>query len=322
MTHERVNLPYMPRIVQPLMPAGLVRTISILLGLTLLATGCKLSHPPAASTIQPASTITASAIEPSLPSATAPPTAAAAGAPIVEPLMSRQYGALLLKDTEQVLSAPIRWRAKEWALFGVDTAAVVGTALFLDRPMQRAAQRHRNRVTNGIAAAFNPLGNEAALAIPGGFYLAGVVWHNDTAKAVAQDGLAASLVEAGIITPTLKLAFGRSRPKADQGAFHFAPFSGADVFPSGHTGEAFTLASTIAEHYESAWIKRTAYGMAGLVGFARIVSNAHYTSDVVAGALIGTLVGRLVVRFNQRQRLQLSPLVDGKTSGLQGAYTF
>ena len=300
-----------------------VRNVALLVSLTLPATGCRIAHAPAAvSTIQPASLLTTPLTAASLSAADAPPSVAAADQRIVEPLLSREYGALLLKDVGHVLEAPLRWQLQDWALFGVGSAVVVGTAVFLDVPVQRAMQRHRGRVVNGIADAFNPLGNEYAPAIPVGFYLAGVVWQNDTAKAVAQDGLVASVVEAGLITPALKFAIGRSRPKDPHGAFHFAPFSGAGVFPSGHTGEAFTLASVVADHYESAWIKRTAYGMAGLVGFARIVDNAHYTSDVVAGALIGTLVGRTVVRFNQRQRLRLAPLVDGKTRGVQGTYAF
>ena len=42
--------------------------------------------------------------------------------------------------------------------------------------------------------------------------------------------------------------------------------------------------------------------MAGLVGFARIYHNAHWTSDVTAGAIIGTFVGRGVVALNKRLR--------------------
>ena len=240
----------------------------------------------------------------------------------VEPLISRRYGTLLFEDAAHVLSAPIRLKVRDWELFGAGAAVVIGTAIVLDQPVQKAMQRNRSEVTNTIAGIFNPLGNEYALAVPGGFYLAGVVWHNDKARAVAQDSVAASLVEAGIITPAMKLAVGRGRPKDGKGAYHVAPFSGEGVFPSGHTGEAFALASVIAEHYDSLWIKCAAYGPAGLVGFSRIVDNAHFTSDVVAGALIGIAVGRAVVRFNKQQRLRLSPLPDGKTKGLRVVYAF
>lgn len=268
---------------------------------------------------------TAAAIEPSLPSDPAQPQdrlEAAVGQPTVCPLRSREYGVLVLEDTRHILTAPIHWKTREWMLAGVGTGAVIGVAAVLDRPIQTAMQRHRSKATNAIARVFNPLGNEYAFIIPGGFYLAGIVGRNDTAKLVAQDAVAATLVEAGMITPMLKLAIGRSRPKDDEGTDAFAPFHGKGVFPSGHTGQAFTLASVVTEHYHAPWVTCAAYGTAGLVGFSRIVDNAHYTSDVMAGAVIGIVVGRAIVHLNTQQRFRFSPLVDGNTNGLAAVYAF
>ena len=50
------------------------------------------------------------------------------------------------------------------------------------------------------------------------------------------------------------------------------------------------------------WVGATAYGVAALVGYARMAHDAHYLSDVVAGAVIGTTIGKLVVRTNERSR--------------------
>ena len=47
------------------------------------------------------------------------------------------------------------------------------------------------------------------------------------------------------------------------------------------------------------------YSIAGLVGVARSYHGAHFASDVVAGALIGTPVGKSVVAHN-------NPLRSGK----------
>ncbi len=285
------------------LPTFHVRSMGLFFSSILLSVGCLSLHPSIAAT-------------------DASPNAVATAEPAVEPLISKRYGTLLLKDTGHVLSAPIRWKMRDWALFGADTAVVIGTAAVLDRPIQKVVQRNRGEAANTVASIFNPLGNEYALVIPGGFYLAGMVWHDNKAKAVAQDSVAASLVEAGIITPTVKLVVGRSRPKEDEGAYRFNPFSGQGVFSSGHTGEAFALASVIAEHYDPLWVKCTAYGIAGFVGFARVVDNAHFLSDVVAGALIGTAVGQAIVRFNKQERLRFSPLVEEKTKGLKAVYAF
>ena len=88
----------------------------------------------------------------------------------------------------------------------------------------------------------------------GWIYLAGLAG-NDTADEVAQDGLAASLIASGLITPSIKLLVGRSRPRANEGIANFKPFSDPNAsFPSGHTTEAFALASVIANHYDERWV--------------------------------------------------------------------
>ncbi len=314
---------YTLRIVRKVIWGDLIGNMGLLLSMVVLfLTGGVTLYPAIVSALQDASPSTTAVSEHPLPATAAHPEAAATIEPPVEPLLSHRYAMLLLKDTGHVLSAPLRWSLRDWALFGADTALVIGTAAALDRPIQKYAQRNRKSSSNTLASVFDPLGNEYALAVPGGFYLVGVVWHNTKAKAVAQDGLAASLVEAGIIAPAMKLATGRSRPKAGHGAYYFAPFKGEDVFPSGHTGEAFTLASVVAEHYDPLWVKVTAYGVASLVGVARIIDNAHFASDVVAGALIGTAVGQSVVRFNKQQRVQVSPLLGGTTKGVRVVYAF
>jgi hypothetical protein len=78
-------------------------------------------------------------------------------------------------------------------------------------------------------------------------------------------------------------------------AFQFKPFSNNQSFPSGHSSQAFAVATAIAENYPVWWVQTLCYGGAGLVGYARIEQNAHYASDVVAGALLGWAVAHAVV---------------------------
>ena len=242
--------------------------------------------------------------------------------PHVGNLFSKEYGKLLLEDTKHVFTSPARWEEKEWSIFGVETLAVVGTAAFLDKPLQKKIQNHRSSTKDDIADIFQPFGAEYSFAVLGAFELGGVTFKDDRAKAVAQDGLAASLISAGVITPSLKLAIGRSRPNKNEGAHHFEPFSSNDSFPSGHTTQAFAVASVISEQYDPLWVKITSYGVASLVGLARMEHNAHYASDVLAGAIIGTAVGRTVVHFNQEKRIQLSVIVDDDGIELTMAHAF
>ena len=114
---------------------------------------------------------------------------------------------------------------------------------------------------------------------------------------------------------------GRSRPSTGHGDSHFRPFGGSYSFPSGHTTQAFAVATVIAEHYDSPWVKVASYGLASAVGFARINNNSHWMSDVVAGAAIGFFVGETVVHLNHNN-LTLTPTFDGHQTGMQIGWSF
>lgn len=90
-----------------------------------------------------------------------------------------------------------------------------------------------------------------------------------------------SIAVTQIITQTLKISTQRMRPN----------FSDNHSFPSGHTSSTFAMAASLDGIY--GWqVGMPAYLLASLVGLQRIQSKAHYLSDVLSGALIGTLVGR------------------------------
>jgi membrane-associated phospholipid phosphatase len=60
-------------------------------------------------------------------------------------------------------------------------------------------------------------------------------------------------------------------------------------FPSGHTTVAFALASAASANARGlGWLT---YPLAGVVGLSRISDDKHWTSDVVAGAALGTATG-------------------------------
>jgi membrane-associated phospholipid phosphatase len=241
-----------------------------------------------------------------------------------ESLFSLEFPKLLLRDTWYVLSSPVRWDAHDWLIVSV-AALGVGATAFLDKPVQTQVQRNYNNSTNNLAQDIRCFGGACSFAALGLFYAGGALLHDEEAKAVAIDGAAASLVASGIITPTLKWAVGRSRPNANHGTHHFTPFSNSDAsFPSGETTQAFAVASVIAAHYDSLWVKVSSYGIASLVGMARIYQDAHWTSDALAGALIGTAVGTAIVHYNEKRRkakkeeagIFITPLLAPGTAGV------
>ena len=182
----------------------------------------------------------------------------------------------MFEDTRQVLTAPARWTGREWLIAG-GTAVAIGGVMFFDKDVSDFIARNHNHTTDEVAKNIDPFGQEYSFGALGAFYVGGVLFHDPKARAVAQDGLAASLIASGIISPALKYSLGRARRDENVGSLHFDPFkSSYNSFPSGHTTQAFAVASVIALHYESYWIKGTAYGIATLVGAARIQRATHF----------------------------------------------
>lgn len=227
---------------------------------------------------------------------------------------SSPFASRLVNDAQYVAGSPFRWDRSAWMKAGV-AAAVVGGTMLLDETARDAVSATSSAGTNSFADAIEPFGAEYSWGVLGAFYLSGRYLRNDRAAAVARDGLTTSLIAAGAITPLLKVAVGRSRPSQTEGTF---VSEGGRSFPSGHTTQAFALASVIASHYRSPWVKAAAYGLAGAVGWARMENNAHYASDVVAGALIGTLVGKTVVKLHGSDRVafKASPSLDPNAPGV------
>ena len=62
-------------------------------------------------------------------------------------------------------------------------------------------------------------------------------------------------------------------------------------FPSGHTGASFAAASALFFSKSRLWIPSLL--LAILIGFTRLYLYVHYPSDVLAGALVGIMLGWL-----------------------------
>ena len=136
-------------------------------------------------------------------------------------------------------------------------------------------------------------------------------------RALTYDWMHAILINAGYTT-LLKEVVGRERP------------NGEDTlsFPSGHASNAFALAVVAERHY--GWKGGVpAYTLASLVAVSRLQRNKHYLSDVMAGATLGYIVGRTVVRVNGKRmaspssvRLGVSPVLTRRTRALLATVEF
>ncbi len=125
--------------------------------------------------------------------------------------------------------------------------------------------------------------------------------------------LLASLAATGATIHLLKALVGRSRPSAffSDGLYGLGRVAEGrpwDSFPSGHTQVAVTVAVVLALALPS--LRLPILTAAALVGFSRMVSGAHYLSDVLVSALLCSLIVLALSRLflNQRQAwLDLPP---------------
>jgi hypothetical protein len=243
-------------------------------------------------------------------------------------------------DFKYVATAPSRWDSDDWQTLGWASLAVVGTAVVADRPVRDfMCQRSKMsscpgagpdaEVTNSTLTTIENFGQTYALGVMGGFYLAGVVGDSEKSVQVAQDLVSASLVSA-TIGQTVKIAVNRYRPRDNEGVYNaqgYTGFNNNSSFPSGHTTEAFTLAAVIASSYDEKWVSYTVYSLAGLVGIARMYHDAHWASDVTTSALLGTFVGKAIVKHNSdlrhnKNKVVMLPMLSPDFTGVQLIRTF
>jgi undecaprenyl-diphosphatase len=132
------------------------------------------------------------------------------------------------------------------------------------------------------------------------------------AVAVTQLGYVYLAVAVPGLTITIaKRWIGRVRPSA-QGPFAYEPLSWRPdyaSFPSGHATTAFAALVAIAFLYPR--VRPALWVYALLIAVSRIIVDAHYPSDVIAGAAFGAVGAVLVRDWFARRRLGFFVGSDG-----------
>lgn len=211
------------------------------------------------------------------------------------------------------LSAPLRWTADQWLAIPV---ALVGLGAIsgFDDDVARRARGSQGAAAGAYFDAVEPLGLAYSFVVLGGMYAGGWALDRPGLRRTAVEAGAASAVAFGVVVPLLKVAFGRHRPEDGLGPHELDPFSGSYSFPSGHSTQAFALASVIAGESPHAAVDVLAYGLAASVGAARIYHDVHFLTDVLAGAALGTVVGHTMVR-KARTLKGWAPALDVMSDG-------
>jgi membrane-associated phospholipid phosphatase len=161
------------------------------------------------------------------------------------------------------------------------------------------------------------LGGNYGLILTGAFAGFSLITGNN--KGIETSVLALeSALSSGIFTRIGKVLSGRQRPSAvyNQAGKTTGKWSGPftqfeksrhkgasnyDAFPSGHTAEAFAIATVFANQYNNTpIIPIIFYSTASLVGISRMIEHTHWASDVFVGGVIGYLCGKSTIYFNNQ----------------------
>jgi membrane-associated phospholipid phosphatase len=207
-------------------------------------------------------------------------------------------------DAGLYFTAPLRWDGEDWLYFG-GTLAAIGAAHTLDSPVRDYfAGKHP------ILDGQDP--NSTRDALPAAALFAGT-WLLSTAMGdQSGKGESYTMMEAGIFSAItgegLKFAAERARPNETLDANDWRV--GGASFPSLHASAAFAIGTVFAESGddEYRWLRRfIGYGTAAATGYLRLHDNAHWLSDVVAGAAVGVATAH----FSINRRLERVQHLEG-----------
>jgi len=240
--------------------------------------------------------------------------------------LNKDYLFSYLTDARDVAIAPLRWNKNQWIGFA---GFVGGTALVYtqDEEIAQFFQRNQTETKDNLNKyIFDPLGTWYLIPIFGGMYIYGLAAKNPEAETAALL-TSKAIVIAGTYSFVFKNIFQRKRPYESDppdAGYWGGPFDGFNhnSFPSGHTTVVFAAATALSTYYnDKLWVGLTSYSLATLVGISRMYDDAHWASDVIAGAMLGYAIGKLVAnKQNKQKHFSLAPYSNGWATGVSVTY--
>jgi hypothetical protein len=210
--------------------------------------------------------------------------------------LERDFFKNVLRDQKAIWTSPAHFNRSDatWVVpVGLATAGFIAT----DRETGDAMAKHTgqldaSRIISYAGSAWGA-GAEAAT-----FYVIGKTTHNYRAR---ETGILSgeAMIDSGIVVTVLKEITQRARPQSGPDRSKF--FVGGSSFPSGHSIEAWSIATVVAhEYHDHLAVQIAAYGVASAVSLSRYTGLNHYLSDVLVGGAIGYGIGRYVYSAHHR----------------------
>lgn len=155
-----------------------------------------------------------------------------------------------------------------------------GTRLLKDINLNRNTSY--DNTFKGISSSVTPLSVATPVALFGVSLIT-----KDTTLRQKSYYTGATLVTTVVIVTSLKYGIKRSRPYIRYPEIDNVTVEDSPSFPSGHTSEAFALATSLTIAYPKWYVVVPSYVWASSVAYSRMHLGVHYPGDVLAGALLG-----------------------------------
>lgn len=213
------------------------------------------------------------------------------------PTLEHEFFKNILRDQKAIWTSPAHVRGAD-AAWLVPLGVAMRGLMATDRKTGDAMAEHHDqlRLSRDISYAGSLYG---AGAVAGAFYLIGRAKNSSRAR---ETGLLAAeaLIDSEIVVTAVKEVTQRARPLSGKDRSKF--FTGGTSFPSGHSIQAWSVATVIAsEYHDHLAIQIVAYGIASAVSVSRFTGLNHYLSDVLVGSALGYGIGRYVYRTHHRK---------------------
>jgi membrane-associated phospholipid phosphatase len=107
--------------------------------------------------------------------------------------------------------------------------------------------------------------------------------------------LIVGILLTAVVVLAIKFTVRRQRPEGEWGQIYRR--ADPHSFPSGHAARALMLAVVALALAPAAWVGWLLIIWAPLVGLARVATGLHYVSDVLAGWILGLVMGLITMQI-------------------------